>query len=48
MFLCTDVKDDFLDYIFDLLLNEWITIHFKTEADNLEDLQLKSFNNFIR
>ena len=46
VFLHTKVKGHFLDNFFDLLPNEKIIIHFKT--DTLEDLELKTFNTFIR
>lgn len=48
VFLFSKAKGHFSDNFFDLLPNETITIHFKTKAPALDDLQLKSFNNFIR
>jgi beta-mannosidase len=48
VFLFTKESGHFSDNFFDLLPNETITIHFKTKAPTLADLQLKSFNNFIR
>ena len=48
VFLFTKVKGYFVNNFFDLLPNESVIIHFKTDADTLIDLQLKSFNNFIR
>jgi beta-mannosidase len=48
VFLSTKEKGHFSDNFFDFSPNETITIHFKTEALKLSDLQLKSFNNLIR
>jgi beta-mannosidase len=48
VFLFTKESGHFSDNFFDLLPNETITIYFKTKAPILDDLQLKSFNNFIR
>ena len=48
VFLHTKAKGHFLDNFFDLLPNEKIIIHFKTDTETLEDLELKTFNTFIR
>ena len=48
VFLFTDEKGHFSDNFFDMLPDKIYSIHFKTKADKLEDLNLKSFNNFIR
>ena len=48
VFLYTNSKGRFSDNFFDLLPNESVTIYFKTRSVNIDDLQLKSFNNFIR
>ncbi|GGI56539.1 beta-mannosidase [Winogradskyella haliclonae] len=46
--LFTKKKGRFSDNFFNMLPNKTYTIHFKTKADKLEDLDLKSFNSFIR
>ncbi|WP_299113742.1 glycoside hydrolase family 2 protein [uncultured Winogradskyella sp.] len=48
VFLYADMKGHFSDNFFNMLPNKTYSIHFKTEADKLEDLNLKSFNSFIR
>jgi len=48
VFLFTKEKGHFSDNFFDLLPHKSLIIHFKTESKILDDLQLKSFNNFIR
>jgi beta-mannosidase len=48
VFLFTKESGHFSDNFFDLLPNETITIYFKTKVPTLDDLQLKSFNSFIR
>ena len=48
VFLFTDAKGHFTDNYFSMLPNTNYTIHFKTEAETLQDLRIKSFNNFIR
>ncbi len=48
VFLYSDSKGRFSDNFFDIRPNEPVIIHFSTEASNVDDLQLKSFNNFIR
>ena len=48
VFLLTKAKGHFSDNFFDMLPNEKIIIHFKTETESLEDLELKTFNTFIR
>lgn len=48
VFLFTESKGHFSDNFFDLLPNEFITVHFKTASKTLNDLRLKTFNNFIR
>ncbi|MDC1505168.1 glycoside hydrolase family 2 protein [Winogradskyella sp.] len=48
VFLHTKAKGHFSDNFFDMLPNEKIIIHFKTETESLEDLELKTFNTFIR
>ena len=48
VFLFTTEKGKFHDNFFDILPNEVMLIYFKTEAEHLDDLQLKTFNNFIR
>jgi beta-mannosidase len=45
VFLFTKNKDHFSDNFFDLLPNESITIEFKTSANLLNDLTIKSLNN---
>ncbi|BAO75152.1 beta-mannosidase [Winogradskyella sp. PG-2] len=48
VFLFINHKGHFSDNFFDLLPNESKTIQFKSEMNKLENLQIKSFNNFIR
>ena len=48
VFLSTKQKGRFHDNFFDLFPDEVRWIHFKTDADALDDLEIKSFNNFIR
>ncbi len=47
VFLFTKTKGHFSDNFFDLLPNQSVIIHFETESKSLDELQLKSFNNFI-
>ena len=46
VFLFTNVKGHFSDNFFDLMPNETIRIHFKTKANSLDDLQIKTLNAF--
>lgn len=48
VFLFSSKKGNFSDNFIDILPNETYNIHFKTDSDKLEDLQLKSFNTFVR
>lgn len=48
VFLYTDEKGHFSDNFFDLLPNEVKLIEFETKATNLDDLQLKSLNLFVK
>ena len=48
VFLFSNSKGHFSDNFFDLLPNKSVTIHFQTKSKSLDDLQLQSFNNFIR
>ena len=48
VFLYSNSKGRFSDNYFDILPGEIVTIHFKTEVLSLGDLQLKSFNNFVK
>jgi beta-mannosidase len=48
VFIYTDASGHFSNNFFDLLPNKSVTIHFKTEADTLNNLELKSFNTLIR
>ncbi|WP_299122119.1 glycoside hydrolase family 2 protein [uncultured Winogradskyella sp.] len=48
IFLFTKEKGHFSDNFFDILPNETVIIDFETEVENLNDLQLKTFNSFIR
>ncbi len=48
VFLSTNQKGDFSDNFFNMLPNETYNIHFNTDSDKFEDLQLKSFNSFVR
>lgn len=47
VFLFTKVKGHFSDNFFDLLPNETVEIEFKTEAATLNDLKIKTLNQFI-
>lgn len=47
VFLSTKQKGHFSDNYFDVLPNETKTIFLKTEAESLDDLQIKSLNQFI-
>jgi beta-mannosidase len=44
VFLFTNTKGHFSDNFFDLLPNETIRIDFKTDANSLDDLQIKTLN----
>ncbi|WP_439152240.1 beta-mannosidase [Winogradskyella sp.] len=48
VFLDTKEKGHFSDNFIDLLPNQTVIIHFKTDSQFLEDLRIKSFNKFIR
>ena len=48
VFLFTNHKGHFSDNFIDMIPNETYNIHFNTDSDKLEDLQLKSFNSFVR
>jgi len=48
VFLFTNQKGHFSDNFIDMIPNETYNIHFNTDSDKLEDLQLKSFNSFVR
>lgn len=48
VFLYSNSKGHFSDNFFDILPGQSISIYFKTEANTLDGLELKSFNNFIR
>lgn len=48
VFLLTKEKGHFSDNFIDLLPNQTVNIHFITQSERLEDLIIKSFNNFIR
>ena len=48
VFLYCNEKGHFNDNFFDMLPNETKTIIFKTEAKDMEQLNIKTFNNFIR
>ena len=48
VFLSTNQKGDFSDNFFNMLPNETYNIHFNTDSDKFQDLQLKSFNTFVR
>ena len=45
VFLFTNVKGHFSDNFFDLLPNEKIEIHFKTNSKEIDDLQVKTLNS---
>lgn len=47
VFLYTDQKGHFSDNFFDLLPNKKIVISFETEAEKLDDLKIKTLNQFI-
>ena len=46
LFLFTNIKGHFSENFFDLMPNETIRINFKTEANSLDDLQIKTLNAF--
>ena len=48
VFLFCNEKGHFSDNYFDMLPNETKTIEFVTNAESLDDLSIKTFNNFIR
>lgn len=48
VFLYTDERGVFSDNFFDLLPNTTEVIHFKTEAERLEHVALKTFNTLLR
>ncbi|MEY8848724.1 glycoside hydrolase family 2 protein [Psychroserpens sp. XS_ASV72] len=48
VFLYTNNKGRFSDNYFDLLPNETLTIDFNTESDILDDLKIKTLNQFIQ
>ena len=48
VFLYSKEKGHFSDNYFDMLPNKTYTIHFKTDSKILQDLKLKSFNNFVQ
>lgn len=48
VFLYSNSKGRFSDNFFDILPNKKVQVHYKTNAEALDDLQIKSFNNFIR
>ena len=47
MFLYSEVKGHFSDNFFDLLPNKIVEIEFKTEAEKLKDLKIKTLNEFV-
>ena len=47
VFLYTQNKGHFSDNFLDLLPNETIKIHFKTTSETLEDLSIKTLNQFL-
>ncbi|MCD2259284.1 beta-mannosidase [Psychroserpens luteolus] len=47
VFLYTKNKGHFSDNYFDLMPNETITIEFETEADSLDDLNIKTLNEML-
>ncbi|WP_299335616.1 glycoside hydrolase family 2 protein [uncultured Psychroserpens sp.] len=47
VFLYTKEKGHFSDNYFDLTPNETVTITFETAADTLEDLKIKTLNDFV-
>ncbi len=47
VFLYSEVKGLFSDNFFDLLPNKIVEIEFKTEAENLKDLKIKTLNEFV-
>ncbi|MEZ4792054.1 MAG: glycoside hydrolase family 2 protein [Gelidibacter sp.] len=48
VFLYSDSKGKFNDNFFDLMPNERKTIEFKTRAGDLEDLKIKTLNQFVK
>jgi beta-mannosidase len=48
VFLSTALEGRFSDNFFDLLPNRPKIVHFQTEEENIPELQMISFNNFIR
>ncbi|WP_422106138.1 beta-mannosidase [Winogradskyella sp.] len=48
VFLYSSTKGRFSDNFFDILPNTTVVIEFETNHKTFEDLQIKSFNNFIR
>ncbi|WP_296378636.1 glycoside hydrolase family 2 protein [Winogradskyella sp.] len=48
VFLYSKTKGHFSDNFFDMLPNKTYAIHFKTDAKSLDDLELKTFNTFVR
>ena len=48
VFLYARDKGHFSDNFFNMLPNKTYSIHFKTDAENLSDLKLKTFNTFVR
>lgn len=48
VFLHSQNKGHFNDNFFDILPHKTYQIYFKTDVETLEDLQIKTFNNFIR
>jgi beta-mannosidase len=48
VFLFSKEKGKFHDNFFDIPPNEVVIIYFKTKAEHLDDLELKTFNSFIR
>ncbi|WP_296342498.1 glycoside hydrolase family 2 protein [Winogradskyella sp.] len=48
VFLYSNHKGHFSDNFFDILPNKTYQIHYKTEAESLQYLQLKTFNTFVR
>ncbi len=47
VFLFTDAKGHFSDNFFDLMPNQPVKIEFKTEAGNIDDLNIKTLNMFV-
>ncbi|MDO1502404.1 glycoside hydrolase family 2 protein [Winogradskyella maritima] len=48
VFMFSNLKGHFEDNFFDLLPNQTRAIQFKTDATELDDLQIKTFNTFVR